>query len=108
MDLNLVVLCGRLATPAEVREFDSGTRQLRLLVSTRTEQPTRRVDVVPVTLWDPDTDLVEALSHSEVRVWLVGRVQRRFWEGPDGRRNRLEVVAEQVTVRQPDTEEVVA
>jgi len=108
MDLNLVVLCGRLVTPAEVRKFDSGSCQLRLLVTTRTEQPTRRVDVVPVTLWDPDTDLVEALSQSDVRVWLVGRVQRRFWEDPEGRRSRLEVVAEQVTARQPGTEEVVA
>jgi hypothetical protein len=26
-------------------------------------------------------------------------VQRRFWEAPDGRRSRLEVVAEQVNVK---------
>lgn len=33
------------------------TRLLRLLVGVRTEEPTQRVDVVPVTLWDPDEDM---------------------------------------------------
>ena len=106
MDLNLVVLCGRLAVPGELRQFESGTRLLRLLISLRTESPTRRVDVVPVTLWDPDEDLVEQVSESGLRVWAVGGVQRRFWESPDCRRSRLEVVASQVTVRQPEAEEV--
>jgi hypothetical protein len=31
-------------------------------------------------------------------------VQRRFWEAPDGRRSRIEVVAEQVQLR--DVEEL--
>ena len=108
MDLNLVVLCGRLATPGELRQFESGTRMLRLLVSVRTESPTRRVDVVPVILWDPDDGLVEQVSESGVRVWAVGAVQRRFWEGQDGRRSRLELVASTVTVHEPDSEEVEA
>jgi hypothetical protein len=30
---------------------------------------------------------------------VCGSVQRRFWEAPDGRRSRLEVVAEQVNVK---------
>ena len=106
MDLNLVVLCGRLASPGELRVFESGTRLLRLLITVRTEEPARRVDVVPVSLWDPDEDLVEAVREPGVRVWAAGAVQRRFWEGPGGRRSRLEVVAHQVTVRQPEPEEV--
>ena len=108
MDLNLVVLCGRLATPGELRVFDSGTRLLRLLVSLRTEEPTRRVDVVPVTLWDPEEDLVQAVKERGIRIWAVGAVQRRFWEGSDERRSRIELVALQVTAHEPDTEEVEA
>ncbi len=106
MDLNLVVLCGRLASPGELREFESGTRLLRLLISLRTEEPTRRVDVVPVTLWNPEEDLVEAVKERGIRVWAVGAVQRRFWEDSDGRRNRIEIVAHQMTVDEPETEEV--
>ena len=107
MDLNLVVLCGRLASPGELREFESGTRLLRLLISLRTEEPTRRVDVVPVTLWDPGEDLVEAVKERGIRIWAAGAVQRRFWEG-FGRSSRIEIVALQVTVHEPDTEEVEA
>ena len=59
MDLNLIVLCGRLAVEPELKEFDSGSRLVRLLVTVRSDEPRRRVDVVPVTLWDPPQDLLE-------------------------------------------------
>ena len=98
MDLNLVVLCGRLAAPAEIRQFESGSRLARYLVTVRSEEP-RRVDVVPVTLWDPPADLVDAEPAPGQAVWVAGSVQRRFWSGAEGRRSRLEVVADQVCLR---------
>jgi single-strand DNA-binding protein len=104
MDLNLVVLCGRLAAPAEVRTFESGSRLARYLVTVRSEEP-RRVDVLPVTLWDPPDALVEAEPAAGHAVWVAGSVQRRFWSGAEGRRSRREVVAEQVCLRPPPTEE---
>jgi single-strand DNA-binding protein len=104
MDLNLVVLCGRLAAPAEVRTFESGSRLARYLVTVRSEEP-RRVDVLPVTLWDPPDALVEAGPAPGHAVWVAGSVQRRFWSGAEGRRSRLEVVAEQVCLRPPPAEE---
>lgn len=103
MDLNLVVLCGRLAAPAEVREFEGGSRLARYLVTVRSEEP-RRVDVVPVTVWDPPESLLEAAPNPGRPVWVAGSVQRRFWSGAEGRRSRLEVVADQVCLR-PDTSE---
>lgn len=98
MDINLAVLCGRLATAPEVRIFDTGTRCLQLLVTVAAHRPRRRIDVVPVTLWDPPDDLVEDLPGPNARVWIVGVVQRRAHDSPEGRRNRVEVVADQVTV----------
>ncbi len=103
MDLNLVVLCGRLAAPAEVRTFESGSRLARYLVTVRSEEP-RRVDVLPVTLWDPPDALVDAEPSPGHAVWVAGSVQRRFWSGAEGRRSRLEVVADQVCLRPPPTE----
>ncbi len=102
MDLNLVVLCGRLATDPELRVFDSGTRLIRLLMTVKSDEPRRRVDVVPVTVWDPADDLIEDLPEKGKRVWVCGSIQRRFWEAPDGRRSRLEVVAEQVHIKDVD------
>ena len=100
MDLNLAVLCGRLATPPEVRTYDSGTISVRLLVTTRPERTPPRVDVLPVTYWEPNEDELTGINAAAAgdRIWVAGAVQRRFWESPDnGRRSRLEVIAEQVT-----------
>ncbi|MFH2072623.1 MAG: single-stranded DNA-binding protein [Actinomycetota bacterium] len=105
MDLNLVVIGGRLAAPPEIREFDSGGRLMRLLVTVRSDEPTRRVDVIPVTLWDPPQDLIEGTMNPGDRVWVAGAVQRRFWAGPEGRRSRIEVVADQVCRREPERTE---
>ena len=61
-----------------------------------------------MTLWDPEEDLVEAVKERGIRIWTVGAVQRRFWDYAEGRRSRLEIVALQVTVHEPETEEVEA
>lgn len=94
MDLNLVVLAGTVSAPPENRIFDSGARLLRLLITIRIDEPRRRVDVVPVTLWDPPDELRDVKAGR--RVWVAGGVQRRFWNADTGRKSRLEVVAQQV------------
>jgi single-stranded DNA-binding protein len=104
MDLNLIVLCGRLAVDPELVVLDSGTRLIRLLVTVHSVEPRRRVDVVPVTWWDPPLELLGSKPVKGQRIWVCGSVQRRFWESPDGRRSRLEVVAEQVNL--DDVEEL--
>jgi len=94
-DLNSVVLQGHLASDAELRVFDSGTRMLRLLVTTRMVKPHRRVDVIPVQAWADDMtgfdQLAELVKGDELQ--LHGTLQRRYWEAPDGRRSRMEVTA---------------
>ena len=93
MDMNAVVLLGKLAAPPELREFESGSRLARVLITVRSETPRRRVDVVPVTLWDPapDHELLSAVVGDSL--FAVGTVQRRFWTAPEGRKSQLEVVA---------------
>ncbi|MGH8915661.1 MAG: single-stranded DNA-binding protein [Acidimicrobiia bacterium] len=108
MDLNLVVLCGKLAVDPEVKEFETGTRLIRLLVTVHSEEPRRRVDVVPVTWWGPSAEFLDDLPTKGRRIWVCGAVQRRFWEAAEGRRSRLEVVAEQVHVKDVDALEPVA
>ena len=100
MDLNLVLLAGRLAAPPEIRQFESGSRLVRYLVTVRSEEAVRRVDVVPVSLWDPPGELVDADPQPGSRLWVAGSVQRRFWSASEGRRSRLEVVADQVCPRE--------
>ena len=93
MDLNIVTLAGRLAAPPEIRRFDTGPRLARILMTVRTEHPRRRIDVVPVSWWDPPVELPDELLRPGVPVTAIGALQRRFWSASDGRRSRLEVVA---------------
>lgn len=94
MDMNLVVISGLLAAPPELRTLDSGAVIARYLLTTRTDEPRRRVDVVPVTQWNPPSEASTYASGS--RLCAVGSIQRRFWDAADGRRGRLEIVASQI------------
>ena len=101
MDLNLVVFGGRLAAPPELRVFESGMSLMRYLVAVQSGTP-RRMDVLPVTLWNPGREHIEAFDAPGDRVWVAGSVQRRFWDDPDTRRSKLEIVASAVEVRNDD------
>lgn len=106
MDLNIIVLSGWLAAEPEVRVFASGPRLVRLLVTVRTTEPRRRVDVIPVVLWDPDEATVASLFDSRGNgVWIVGAAQRRFWSSAEGRTSRIEVVEHAIEVRDATVEE---
>lgn len=106
MDLNMTVLVGSLAA---VPEWSEGTRangatwtSVRALLTVKSNAPRPRVDVIPVTMWDPVNS--DSLAELEVgdRVFVVGAVQRRFWTHTDGRRSRLEVVATEMLKKEDD------
>jgi single-stranded DNA-binding protein len=94
MDLNIVVIAGRLAAAPELRTFGSGSNVARYLVTTRAEHPRRRVDVIPVVVWDVGGDALEFECGD--RVWVAGAVQRRFWSDDHTRRSRIEIVARHI------------
>lgn len=101
MDLNLVVLCGRVAAEPEYRQFGSGSSLIRILVTVRSDTPRRRIDLIPVVLRDPPDTFPEECLIPGARIWVTGMVQRRFGETtPTGeRRSRLEVLAHDVTLK---------
>ena len=97
MDLNLVLLGGQLGIDPELREHHSGSRLARYQVIVRSEEPRRRVDVVPVVLWNPaGSDLDYSRGDT---VWVLGNVQRRFCASDDGRRSSVEVIASRIEHR---------
>jgi single-stranded DNA-binding protein len=102
-DRNIVVLSGALAAPTELRRFSSGSAMLRLLLTVRTFQPRRRIDVVPVVLWDPDEALLQPPLVPGDRLWVSAAVQRRFWSAPDGKQSRVEIVARCIDRQDPLT-----
>lgn len=102
MDLNLVVIAGRVAAEPDIRTFESGTSLMRLLVTVRTEEPRRRIDVIPVALWNPDLDVIPEGPVRGRSVWVAGAIQRRFWAAGEGRLSRVEIIAHEVTFREDE------
>ena len=99
-DLNIIVIAGRLAAEPEVTTFASGTSLLRCLITVRSQEPRRRIDVIPVVLWDPDNSDVDVDELERgAGVWVAGSVQRRFWSAEAGRTSQVEVVAHDIQLR---------
>jgi single-stranded DNA-binding protein len=97
--LNLAVIVGRIASDPELDTVECGSRRLRMLVTVKAEFPRRRIDVIPVTMWDPPDELVNPGLQPSTTVMVVGAVQRRVDIEPWGTRSRVEVVAASVVDR---------
>ncbi|MGI8492955.1 MAG: single-stranded DNA-binding protein [Acidimicrobiales bacterium] len=93
--LNLVVLEGVLARPAEQRELPSGTRLVSLEVTVRREQGP--AETAPVAWFDAPA--WAAMLDADAAVLVVGRVRRRFYRAEGTTRSRTEVVASRVVRR---------
>lgn len=96
--MNLVVVEGLLAKPAQDRELPSGSRLLTLEVTVRpAEGP---AESLPVAWFEAPTWASSLDQGAEVVV--VGRVRRRFFKAGGITQSRTEVVADRV-VRATDT-----
>lgn len=89
---NVVVLIGRLARPASLRQLPSGDCLVEYQLTV--PRPGQRADSVPVVWEDPPPSASEHDTDAEVVV--VGRVRRRFFRTAVRTESRTEVVAEVV------------
>lgn len=90
--INLVVLEGVLARPAQDVELPSGSRLLSLEVTVRREEGP--AEPVPVAWFDPPA-WATALD-AGAAVVVTGRVRRRFFRSGGLTQSRTEVVAHRV------------
>jgi single-strand DNA-binding protein len=89
---NVVVLIGRLARPATLRQLPSGSVLVEYQLTV--PRPGERADSVPVVWEDPPPSAVDHDTDDEVVV--AGRVRRRFFRTAARTESRTEVVAEKV------------
>ena len=101
--MNVVVLRGILARPAQHVELPSGSRLVSLEVTVRRESGP--AEPVPVSWTDPPAWASTLDAGSEVVV--LGRVRRRFFRSAGVTQSRTEVVASRV-VRASARSKVVA
>jgi single-strand DNA-binding protein len=90
--INLVVVAGQLAKPAQDRELPSGSRLLTLEVTVRRDDGP--AETMPVAWFDAPA-WASTLDEG-APVVVVGRVRRRFFRAGGTTQSRTEVLAERV------------
>lgn len=90
--MNVVVIDGVLARPAQQLELPSGSRLVNLEVTVRREDGP--AESVPVTWMDAPAWASSLDAGTEVAV--LGRVRRRFFRAGGSTQSRTEVVASRV------------
>lgn len=89
---NIVVLVGRLARPAQLRQLPSGDALAEYQLTV--PRSGQRAESVPVVWERPPASATEHDTDAELLV--VGRVRRRFFRAAGRTESRTEVVAEAV------------
>jgi len=101
MDLNKVMIIGRLTRDPEMRSTGTGTNVVSFSLATSfnwtTQQGEKKeqTEFHNVVAWRKLADIVNQYLKKGSQVYIEGRLQTRSWDGQDGKKNyRTEVVAD--------------
>src|SRR3989338_1680526 len=101
MDLNKVMLIGRLTRDPEIRTTHNGTNVASFSVATgfswtdQQGQKKEQTEFHNVVAWRKLADIIGQYLKKGSQVYLEGRLTTRSWEGQDGKKNyRTEIVVD--------------
>jgi len=101
MDLNKVMIIGRLTRDPEGRTTPSGQNVCSFGLATnrtwtdKTGQRQEKVEYHNIVAWGKLADICTQYLQKGRKIYIEGRLQTRDWEGQDGaKRNRTEIIAE--------------
>src|SRR5580704_1859599 len=102
MDLNKVMIIGRLTRDPELRTTPNGTSVVTLGLATnyvytnqQSGQKVEQVEYHTVVMWRKLAEIANQYLKKGRRVYIEGRLQTRSWDGKDGqKRSRTEIVAD--------------
>lgn len=102
MNLNKVIIAGRVTQDPETRMTGSGTAVSNFSVATnrywsRDGQRQEETEFHNIVAWARTAEIVRDYLKKGQLVLIEGRLQTRSWEGQDGKKNyKTEIVAEQL------------
>ena len=103
MNLNKVLIIGRLTADPELRTTPSGDHVASFSIATnrywRTKEGERKesTEFHNVVVWGRQAEVVNQFSKKGSVIMIEGRLQTRSWEGKDGQTRRTtEIVAENI------------
>lgn len=102
MDLNKVMLIGRLTRDPELRTTPSGINVCQIGLATgyvytnqQTGQKVEQTEFHNIVLWRKLGEIAHQYLKKGTQVFIEGRLQTRSWDGQDGqKRYRTEIVAD--------------
>ncbi len=102
MDLNKVMIIGRLTRDPELRTTPNGASVCQLGLATnfvytnqQSGQKVEQVEYHNVVLWRKLAEIANQYLKKGRRVYIEGRLQTRNWDGKDGvKRSRTEIVVD--------------
>ena len=102
MDLNKVMIIGRLTRDPELRNTPSGASVCQLGLATnyvynnqQTGQKVEQVEYHNVVLWRKLGEIAAQYLKKGQRVYIEGRLQTRSWDGQDGKKNyKTEIIGD--------------
>lgn len=102
MDLNKVMLIGRLTRDPEFRNTPTGQSVCTLSIATnyvytnqQTGQKVEQVEYHNIVLWRKLAEIANQYLKKGRRVYIEGRLQTRSWDGNDGQKKyRTEIVGD--------------
>lgn len=91
MDLNKVMIIGRLTRDPELRSTPNGANVCRIGLATnyvytnqQTNQKVEQVEYHNIVLWRKLADIANQYLKKGARVYIEGRLQTRNWDAKDG------------------------
>ena len=102
MDLNKVMIIGRLTRDPELRTTPNGASVCQIGLATnfvytnqQTGQKVEQVEYHNVVMWRKLAEIANQYLKKGRRVYVEGRLQTRSWDGQDGqKKNRTEIVVD--------------
>lgn len=102
MDLNKVMIIGRLTRDPELRSTPTGASVCSISLATNfvytnqsTGQKVEQVEYHNVVLWRKLAEIANQYLKKGRRVYIEGRLQTRSWDAKEGgKKSRTEIVAE--------------
>lgn len=103
MNLNKVIIVGRVTADPELRTIASGTHVISFSIATNRNwtdkdgQKKEETEFHNIVAWGRQADIINQFSKKGSLLMVEGRLQTRSWEGKDGQTRRTtEVIVERV------------
>ena len=111
LNLNRAMVLGNATRDAELRYIPSGQAVAHFSVATNRRwtnqagEAQEQVEYHEIVAWGKLAEIVSQLIKRGTKVYVEGRLQTRQWEGQDGgKRQRTEIIAENIISLSPRTE----